>query len=109
MKILDLPDQRSGTSRRWSPESSPALIPSPEILALSRRSVRSFELAENERCVVSMRRGVAWVTLEGDSHDFILDDPRPTEFNGPGRLVIEAIEEAIVELAILKRPGPDPS
>jgi len=80
--------------------SSPIL----HTLMLRERDVHSLDLREGERCILSFRNGVAWVTMEGNPDDFALTkDSPPSEFTGPGRLVIEAIGGEVKLEAVLAR------
>ena len=62
-------------------------------LSLKRHAAASLDLRAGDRLRLSTRNGTAWVTKEGVSEDFVLSASRPLSFNGPGRVVIEALED----------------
>jgi hypothetical protein len=74
-------------------------------ISLKRRAVTSLDLTAGDRLRLTTRDGIAWVTLEGSAEDFVLSSASPLEFTGPGRLVIEALED---DLAIRAEPTSGP-
>jgi hypothetical protein len=62
-------------------------------LSLKRHAVASLDLRADDRLRLSTRNGTAWVTKEGVSLDFVLSASRPLSFTGPGRVVVEALED----------------
>lgn len=65
-------------------------------ISLKRRAVASLDLIANDRLRITTRNGVAWATMEGSADDFVLTSASPLEFAGPGRLVIEALEDSVI-------------
>lgn len=64
-------------------------------ISLKRRAVASLDLSADVCLRLTTRNGNAWVTLEGIADDFALTSSSPLEFTGPGRLVIEALENDV--------------
>lgn len=54
----------------------------------------SQDLKEEESFEISLIAGQAWITLEGDAEDYIVRVPKSLHLMGPGRVVIEALEDA---------------
>jgi len=65
-------------------------------ISLKCRAVASLDLGADDCLGLTTRGGSAWVTLEGDSEDFALSTTSPLKFTGPGRLVIEALENDMI-------------
>lgn len=53
---------------------------------------------------VRLIRGRAWVTIEGDPHDHILGPGEDLVIPSPGRVAVQALEEACVQGAPLVTP-----
>lgn len=60
--------------------------------ALAKGKTRSIHLAHGEMANVYVTKGMAWITMEGDRHDYVLETNEHLRFHGPGQLVMEAIE-----------------
>lgn len=73
-------------------------------ISLRRREVESLDLLPNDRIRLTTRNGTAWITLSGVADDFALTSFSPVELTGPGRLVIEALDENMVVHADVSHP-----
>lgn len=63
---------------------------------LNHRAVASLDLSTGDRLRLTTMSGTAWVTLEGSPDDSVLTSSSSLEFVGPGRLVIEALENDMI-------------
>ena len=77
-------------------------------ISLNRRAVASLDLAADDRLRLTTRHGTSWITLEGIADDFVLTCSNPLEFAGPGRLVIEALDDHVVVRAQMIRSRGNP-
>lgn len=84
MKTLALPENRD---RPTSPE--PALESAH--WSLKSGEVRSLHLPPGEWASVQIRSGHCWLTMEGDSSDYVLSEGEAEIVQGSGLLVVEAI------------------
>lgn len=68
-------------------------------LSLARREIVSHRLVGGEKIQFRSVLGILWITMEGDSEDHVLSTGELFEVNGPGLLLLEALEdEAMVEM-----------
>lgn len=63
---------------------------------LNRRAVASLDLTADDRLRLSTTDGSAWVTAEGSPDDLVLTPSSPLEIAGPGRIVIEALQDDMI-------------
>lgn len=67
------------------------------ILSLAANKLQSID--HDAPIDIRVRRGSIWVTQESDVVDYILTAPNVHTFRHPGRLVIEAIGDAVLEIS----------
>ena len=63
---------------------------------LNRRAVASLDLTGGDHLRLTTTDGTAWVTLEGSPDDLVLTSSSPLELVGPGRIVIEALQDDMI-------------
>lgn len=61
-------------------------------LLLAEGQLYARDLALGETLEVCLRRGTAWLTLEGDPTDHVLQEGERMTFVGAGKLVLEPLE-----------------
>jgi hypothetical protein len=61
---------------------------------LPQGAVGHCELAAGDCVTLTGVEGQCWVTQQGDRHDYLLVPAATLSFNGPGRLVFEAVADA---------------
>lgn len=74
----------------------PPVAPMPACTGLSQGELRTWRLQAGQTLMLTGRKGHAWVTMEGDRVDHILEPGRSLDFVGPGRLVLQALEAGVV-------------
>lgn len=70
---------------------------------LKTNDVFVLDIHNHELASVLVQRGRMWVTMEGDSGDYIIGAEQGLSFNGPGRLVLEALEPSDFVLRFVQK------
>ena len=78
-------------ARRPTPRAA-----APEPVALARRAL--LDVAAPQGRLVTCRQGRLWLTFEGCRADFVLEAGDTHRCRERGRLVVQALRDAIVEL-----------
>ncbi len=68
------------------------------VLDLLKGAMMSVELDRRERLVRCIE-GRVWITSEGDPRDYVLNPGRTASFRGPGKMVVEAVEESRIAIS----------
>jgi hypothetical protein len=63
---------------------------------MNKNELRSFTLAAGQDVNVQALQGCFWVTMENDAFDYALEAGQTQRFNGPGLLVIQALDDVSV-------------
>ena len=82
------------TRRMLAPARAYAIAPGLRELRLwelPQGAVGRCELADGDRVTLTGVEGQCWVTQQGDRHDYLLVPGETLSFQGPGRLVFEAV------------------
>lgn len=74
----------------------PPVAPMPSCTGLSQGELRTWGLLAGQTLILVGWKGRAWVTMEGDRVDHVLEPGRSFDFVGPGLLVLQALEAGVV-------------
>lgn len=81
-----------------SPTRSPArpLVAPPTCTGLPEGELRAWRLFAGQALRLTGWNGHAWVTMEGDRGDYVLEPGGSLHIVGPGVLVLQALEAGVV-------------
>lgn len=68
----------------------------PNAICMKRGQIQSWRIAEGSALNLRTLCGRAWVTMEGDPEDHVVGPGEAAEFDGPGLLVLEALDGGVV-------------
>lgn len=94
------------TRRALAPARASSIAPGlreVRLWELPRGAVGRCQLGADDRVTLTGVLGQCWVTQQGDRHDYLLVPGQTLSFNGPGRLVFEAVADAAT-LAVSESP-----
>lgn len=97
--ILTMTDILADKATAESPTRVPArppVAPMPICTGLPQGELRTWRLSAGQTLVLTGWKGHAWVTMEGDLGDYVLEPGSSLDFVGPGVLVLQALEAGVV-------------
>jgi hypothetical protein len=97
--ILTMTDTLADRVKRGAPTRMPArplIAPIPSCTGLPQGELRTWRLPAGQTLMLTGWKGRAWVTMEGDQGDYVLEPGRSLDFVGPGLLVLQALEPGVV-------------
>ena len=93
MKLMEAPNVLQEQSEETFSVST---VQKAESHGLLPREIFSKHLAFDECVTFRAEFGHAWVTMENDAVDYVLDAQTSLRFFGPGLLVVEALEHGVI-------------